>query len=280
MTADSLDLGAFFARIGYCGPAEPTLGTLQQIQRMHLLSVPFENLSIVPLSEPIDLTPTALYEKIVVRRRGGFCYELNGLLAVMLGQIGYGVDLGCGLWPSEEGGVGPLFDHLVLAVTVPGEVDRWLVDVGAGRQSQPRPLRLTPYQEQHHPETGLVFQLHPLDGSGLAWRVSSSEPRASWQHVYDLDLRPRAMTDFDERCHYHQTSPDSHFTQGTVCSRMLPDGRVTISKGRLILTRNGGREERDLGSPEAEWQAIHEWFGIDVIGQDGAASRPSVDGRW
>jgi N-hydroxyarylamine O-acetyltransferase len=264
VSVSSTRLDEFLERIGYLGPVEPNLATLAGIQKAHLLNVPFENLSIFPLGQAIVLTPAALFEKIVRRRRGGFCYELNGLLAIMLTEIGFGVELGCGLWPAEDEEVGPLFDHLVLTITVPDERDRWLVDVGAGRQSPLAPIQLRPYHEQYLEESHLTYRLVPLDGPGLAWRVSAREPDSTWVHVYDLDLRPRTLDDFTDRCSYHQTSSASAFTQGTLCSKVLPDGRVTITKGRLIITRNGHREEHELGGQAAEWTAIREWFGIDL----------------
>ncbi len=99
----------------------------------HLLSVPFENLSIhwrgIHWREPIILGDEALFEKIVRRRRGGFCYELNGLFAALLRELGFSVKMLSAEVADAEGNFGPPFDHMALLVTLE---DRWLADVGFG----------------------------------------------------------------------------------------------------------------------------------------------------
>src|SRR4051812_10193641 len=98
----TLDVHAYLERIRYHGPLDPTAETLRRLQVAHLLSVPFENLSI-HWGEPIELDDEALFEKIVVRRRGGFCYELNGLFATLLRALGFDVAM---LSAGVEGSAG------------------------------------------------------------------------------------------------------------------------------------------------------------------------------
>src|SRR5271154_1096827 len=115
----------YLARLGLKRPASADLEALRQLQRAHLLAVPFENLSI-HLGEPIVLDQAALVAKVVQRRRGGFCYELNGAFAALLTALGYRVSMlsarvfGAGGLPS------PPFDHLTLRVDL---TEPWLVDV-------------------------------------------------------------------------------------------------------------------------------------------------------
>jgi len=92
----------------------------------HLLSAPFENLSI-HWHEPIVLTDEALFQKIVLRQRGGFCYELNGLFASLLRTLGFQVEMLSAGVMNKRGEFGPEFDHMTLMVTL---AERWLVDVG------------------------------------------------------------------------------------------------------------------------------------------------------
>ena len=80
-------------------------------------------------------------------------------------------------------------------------------------------------------------------------------PRQPWEPVYRFTLQPHDLSDFTERCHYQQTSPESHFTQKRICSLALPDGRISLSNLRLITTLHGVREERELAS-EADYRAV------------------------
>src|SRR3954447_25028309 len=105
-----MEIDAYLKRIAYRGSREPTVETLRQLHRAHLLAVPFENLDI-PLGNPIVLSVPSFYDKIVERRRGGFCYELNGLFAWLLEQLGFHVELlSAGVFSGNR--PGPEFDHL------------------------------------------------------------------------------------------------------------------------------------------------------------------------
>ena len=113
-----MDIHAYLSRIGYRGTLEPSAATLHALQQAHLLAVPFENLDI-HLGRPIVLDQTALFDKIVARRRGGFCYELNGLFAVLLRELGFEVTLLSAGVARASGGFGPEYDHLTLLVDCP-----------------------------------------------------------------------------------------------------------------------------------------------------------------
>ena len=123
------DLGAYLDRIGYTGTPDATIETLRALHVAHLLSVPFENLDI-HLGRTIVLDESHLFEKIVRQRRGGFCYELNGLFAGMLRALGFRVTMLSAGVARKSGGFGPEFDHMTLTVDV-GE-EQWLADVGFG----------------------------------------------------------------------------------------------------------------------------------------------------
>ncbi len=123
-----MDAAAYLQRINYDGPLAPSAETLRQLHLAHLLSVPFENLSI-HRHEPIVLNDDALFEKIVRRRRGGFCYELNGVFAALLRSLGFNVTMLSAEVANNEGEFGEPFDHMTLMVTLD---ERWLADVGFG----------------------------------------------------------------------------------------------------------------------------------------------------
>jgi N-hydroxyarylamine O-acetyltransferase len=249
-----MDVSLYLQRMGYDGPREPTRETLRQLHVRHLEAVPFENLD-VQRKRPIDLDEAALFDKVVRRRRGGFCYELNSLFAALLRSLGFHVTFlsgrvsGDGGWPSA-----PEFDHLLLEVTR-GEEGPWLVDVGFGDGfSEPPPLLPGQWTSR-----GQSFR---LEQRGEEHALSFQAPDGSWKVLYAFTRVPRRLEEFSEMCRYHQTAPESFFLRKLICSRMTATGRVTLSGDRLILTEHGQRTEWTLGSEDALAQALFEHFGI------------------
>jgi len=250
-----LDIRAYLERIGYRGSLAPSAESLRDLQVAHLLAVPFENLSI-HAGEPIVLEDEALFTKIVGHRRGGFCYEANGLFAALLRALGFDVVMLSAGVANAEGGFGPDFDHMALMVTLE---KRWLVDVGFG-DSFREPLLLDERGEQV--QDGRAYRILP-DGPYLL--LMRREGEGEWEAQYRFTLRPHGYADYAEMCHYHQTSPQSHFTRGRVCSRATEQGRVTLSGMRFIKTsKDGGRQERALTSAEEYAAILLEHFGIEM----------------
>jgi N-hydroxyarylamine O-acetyltransferase len=247
-----LDTNAYLERIGYRGSVAPTAETLRRLQLAHLLSVPFENLSI-HAGEPIVLDDDALFDKIVRRRRGGFCYELNGLFAALLRTLGFDVQMLSAGVMGRSGEFGPEFDHMALLVTLS---ERWLVDVGFG-DSFVEPLLLDERAEQAQGE-----RAYRIDEDGGRLVLMQRERAGEWEAQYRFRLRPHAYADFAGMCHYHQTSPESHFTRRRVCSLLTTEGRVTLSQTRLIVTSGGRREEHELTNEEEYAAALREHFRI------------------
>src|SRR5215211_4589245 len=138
-----MNIEAYLKRINYSGPLDVSAETLRALQVAHLMSVPFENLSI-HAGEPIVLEEDALFTKIVEEKRGGFCYECNGLFAALLRSLGFEVAMLAAGVGKPGGGFGPIFDHMTLMVTL---ADRWLADVGFG-ESFLEPLLLDSRAEQ------------------------------------------------------------------------------------------------------------------------------------
>lgn len=238
----------YLDRIGLTGPLEPDHRTLALLQQAHLDAVPFENLSI-HLGEPIVLTVDALIDKLVRRRRGGFCYELNGAFGALLAALGFRVTLKAARVFDGQGGWGPPFDHLALRVDLD---EPWLVDVGFGAFSR-QPLRLTSRDEQVDPDGR--FLLVDVDHSDVEVRMDD-EPN------YLLDPRPRALRDFIATCWWQQTSPQSHFTKSLVCSMPTSTGRITLTDRVLIRTDNGERSQTSLESDEQILAAYEQYFGL------------------
>ncbi|MFH9354784.1 arylamine N-acetyltransferase [Kitasatospora sp. NPDC017646] len=251
---------AYLDRIGVADPGAPSADGLARLQRAHLRTVPFENLSI-HLGEPVVLEPAALVAKVVDRRRGGFCYELNGAFAELLRSLGYRVSLlAARVFQGER--PGPPFDHLALRVDLD---EPWLADVGFGRFSE-LPLRLDEHGEQADPQG--VFTVRPYGGDGELDVLMDGEPQ------YRLDRRPYGLADFGPTCWWQTTSPQSHFTRSSACSLPAPDGgRITLGGTRLIRTApDGSRTEQQLTDAGA-LSAYREHFGIAL---DRLPSPPSV----
>ncbi len=273
-----MNIDAYLERINYHGSREPNAETLRELQLAHLKSVPFENLSI-HAHEPIILADDALFAKIVEKRRGGFCYEANGLFAALLRALGFKVSMLAAEVANAAGEFGPEFDHMTLVVELE---ERWLVDVGFG-DSFLEPLRLDERetQVQSHRAYKIVVEqaflpVHLLwedrqeclsYSSGDSYlTLLQREDDGPWQPQYRFTLKTHEYPDYAEMCHYHQTSPDSHFTRGRICSRATEAGRISLSEMRLITTsRNEDgevRQERVLANPEEYAQVLREEFGV------------------
>jgi N-hydroxyarylamine O-acetyltransferase len=246
-----LDTSAYLKRINYTGSLEPNADTLQQLQVAHLLSVPFENLSIHN-DEPIVLEDEALFRKIVSQKRGGFCYEANGLFAALLRALGFEVTMLSAEVANKEGGFSQPFDHMCLLVSLE---EPWLVDVGFG-DSFLEPLRINERGDQNQGDQS--FRIIPENDYLVLLRRVQND----WTPQYRFTLQPWQYQDYAEMCRYHQTSPQSHFTQGRICSRATEQGRVSLSEMRLITTTGTGREERTLASQSEYDDVLRDQFGI------------------
>ena len=252
-----MDTSLYLARIQYFEPIKPDVQTLQGLQFVHMLHVPFENLDI-GIKRPIYLTEEALWNKIVIQRRGGFCYELNGLFAELLKEIGYDVTyLNARDYHVEDDTFGIDFDHLVLMVRTPNESTRWLVDVGWGDTfTQPLDIDNADWQEQG----SRAYKLKPFrDGYQLWQRDFNGEI----ERQYYFDLTAHSFpTEYEATCNYHQTSPESIFTRKRVISRLTESGRITLDSNRLIITTNGQRSEHLVANNEEYLVLLKEYFGV------------------
>lgn len=270
---NSAQAEAYLRRLGVERPVSPTIHALRELQLRHLVAVPFENLSI-HLGEDIVLEENRLFDKVVGARRGGFCYELNGLFGALLTALGFDVTLLAGRVYGDEERLGILYDHLALRVrTVDG--GDWLVDVGFGAHSH-CPLAIGQRHGQEDP--GGTFLVAPAGPDAAGARGGGADADSGDLDVvrdgsrcYRLELRPRALDDFVAGAWWHSTSPESHFTRSLVCSRVTEDGgRITLSGRSLTVTAPGGeREVRELGADSEVLSVYRERFGIEVSGVPG-----------
>lgn len=219
-----------------------------------MLNVPFENLSI-HRHEPIVLNDDALFAKIVLRRRGGFCYELNGLFAALLSELGFKVTKLSAEVATDQGEFSPPFDHMTLLVTLE---DRWLADVGFG-DSFREPLLLDEREPQAQ-GNGEAFRIEEADNYLVMLRRSAN---GEWQPQYRFNLESYGYPDYQEMCLFHQTSPQSHFTQKRICSLATVEGRISLSDLQLITTRDGARETAEIAEDQYA-KVLREKFGVSL----------------
>lgn len=224
-------LEPYLSRIGFAGPVEPSLEVLRSVHTFHLLSVPFENLT-VHSGGRVQLDLPVLYDKIVTQHRGGFCFENNGIFSWLLSQLGFQVTLLSGQVMGVTDVYGPPFDHLVLMVSLDGQ--RWLCDVGFGSAGFKTPLSLetSGLQEQDH----RVYRIREDKGMHfLEWQQEQNKgPDGDWTEIYKFTLEPRCLEDFAEMCQYHQSSPCSIFFCKSVCTVLKPGGRRVSYVGRRL----------------------------------------------
>jgi N-hydroxyarylamine O-acetyltransferase len=250
MAMDHEDVAAYLYRIGVSAPVAGDAAGLRTLHLAHQLTVPFENLSI-HLAEPVSLAEDDLVAKIVHRRRGGFCYELNGAFALLLEALGAQVSR-VAARVYGEAGLGPPFDHLALIVRPADGSGPWLADVGFGSHSD-YPLRLDARDDQDDP-AGRFRLAGAADGDVDVLRDGVPQ--------YRLETRERSLADCVPTCWWQQTSPQSHFTLSTICSLRTSAGRVSISGRMFIQTEHGTRTERPIDSDDALLAAYRDHFGI------------------
>ncbi len=247
----TIDVGRYFERIGYTGSTEPTEATLFALQRAHLLAVPFEALDCY-LGVPIRLEADALFDKIVTRRRGGFCYELNGLFAQLLRALGFRVSR-LNARPINADGLAPPFAHLALLVELER---RWLTDVGFGY------FTLAPLDiDERSPQTDGAhsFRVHP-EGGGL----EAEELGMSSRWGYWFTLEPHELAEYAEQCRIYSTDPASGFVRHATVSQAFPDGWITVTREAVIGGRGGVRLDRSIAD-DADWRrTLRESLGVEV----------------
>ncbi len=235
-------------RAGLSADAE----SLRRLQYAHLLSTPFENLDI-HWKRPITIHTAKFYQKIVGEKRGGFCYELNGLFNELLVSLGFNTRLVSAR--VFNGTVfGPEFDHAAIIVTI-GELD-YLADVGFGDFTA-EPLRFVPDIEQQDREGVFVIR-RAEDGSFEVAKKTDD----GWTPQYMFRPYSRDLSEFAEMCDFQQYSPESHFAKGKVCSLMTEKGRKTLTDNKFVVTRNGAKEETAISSEDEFDRMLQTEFGI------------------
>ena len=249
---------AYLRRLAVAVRPAPTLTSLHDLVSRHLQCVPFENLDIVA-GAPHKLGTARVLRKVAVESRGGFCFELNEAFRWLLANLGFSVRrIEARVWQARTQRFGAPFDHLALVVSLAeGE---FLVDVGYG--DGPRaPMR---FPRDRVRDLSGDYCLEP--GPDGCWRLASQS-----QILYDMTVSAQSLAAFAPMCRYHQTSPESLFAQGLICTRATPTGRVTLSGRRLITVAGGQRTEHIVADVGA---ALQEHFSTRLHPRAARRRRP------
>jgi N-hydroxyarylamine O-acetyltransferase len=251
-----LDLDAYFARTGYAGSREPTLATLHALVAAHVRSIPFENLDVL-LGRRISLEPGALFEKLVHDRRGGYCFEQNGLLLLVLEALGFRVaPLSARVRLQRPRDFTPPRTHLFVRVELDGE--SWLADVGVGGLSLTSAIRLKADGEQPTPhEPRRIVR----EGARLFHQVRFG---AEWNDVCEFTLEEMPPIDRELANWFTSTHPDSHFKNRLVAARAAPAGvRLSLLNREFTIRQPNGRaDKRELTTPDELLSVLAESFDL------------------
>ncbi|HEY4301666.1 MAG TPA: arylamine N-acetyltransferase [Candidatus Didemnitutus sp.] len=255
-----MDLPAYVDRVGLRLPLPPTVATLAALLAAHTRAIPFENLDVL-LGREIRLDPDSLQRKLVRERRGGYCFEQNGLLLEVLRDLGFvAAPLSARVRLRQPRDFMPPRTHLFVRVEIEGTT--WLADAGIGSFSLTAPIRLVPDLAQTTPhETRRLVREGPL------W-FHQVRLGGEWQDVYDFTLEEMPPIDRELASWYTSTHPNSKFRLNLSVARADENGRRRSLLNREFTVRHpdGHGESRMLESPEDLRLCLAENFGLEFPG--------------
>jgi N-hydroxyarylamine O-acetyltransferase len=252
-----VDLDAYFDRVGYAGPRQASLGTLCALHALHPAAIPFENLDPL-LGRRVRLDLQSIQRKLVVSRRGGYCYEQNGLFAAVLAALGFRLTtLAARVVYGQVNPATARRSHVLLKLEMPDGI--YLADVGFGGQSPSAPLRLDTTVEQRTPH-GLYRICRQGDSFELTARLDGE-----WRGLYRFTLEEQTPEDHEIANWYVSTHPDSDFRKQLFVARHPPGKRLTLLGNRFTIREiDGATKTRVLGNPEDVAHILEQEFLIPL----------------
>jgi N-hydroxyarylamine O-acetyltransferase len=254
MVEIQLDIPLYLQRLGISEVPTPSPEVLAQLQEAHLKNIPFENLDI---HDHVRIDFLNSFEKIIHQNRGGFCYELNYLFYRLLVQLGFKVKLISARVFDKAKGYGAEYDHM--AIIAAFTENEYLVDVGLGEFAF-HPLLIGHDGEITDP--GGIFRISNSEDGCLV--VAKKNEAGDFIPEYKFTTIERQHEEFEGMCHYHQTSPESHFTQKRVISIATQNGRITLTDDRLKITSPEGVREYEINTENAFDEMLWEYFNIGI----------------
>ena len=250
---DPVDLPRYLARIGYDGPVAPTLEVLRALQAAHIAAIPFEALDVLT-GKGVDVDAASVDAKLIDQRRGGYCYEQNGLFLRVLQTIGFhaAARLGRVRWMMAEDAPTTARSHMVIRVILGGRP--WLADVGFGAAAPTAPLAIDDPDPQ--PTAHEAYRIRTAHGEWLVEALLGD----SWKAMYVFDDVPQQPIDIAVSNWYTATHPSSHFRHQLIVARASDTARYVLRDNRLTIRRaDGGIDQRYLSADAIE-AALREIF--------------------
>ncbi len=249
-----MEVKHYLDRIGIKEIKNPSLEFLTELQNRHLLTIPFEDLDI-PNRARIVLDLARIYNKIILTKRGGFCYELNGLFHWLLTQLGFRVVmLSARVYNHNRQELGPEFDHMTILVHLDHD---YLTDVGFG-DSFRQPIKMPDGEVRDisgHYRIAKIsednFELQREDGN-------------DWKTQHQFTLIPRGLSDYNAMCDFQQDAPNSSFRIRNAYTIATPNGRITLSDLSLTVTENGKKTKAELSGEQEFYSLLEKYFGIKL----------------
>lgn len=244
----------YLARLGLAAPPPATEAGLETLHRAQAYTIPFENFDIL-LGRGVSLAPGAIFDKLVRHPRGGYCFELNGLLLMALAAFGFTARpllarVHLSGRPSGRG-------HQLLLVRI-GDRE-WLADVGFGGPGLRAPIPIEPDRVAR--QDGIDFRL--VD-AGVFGTLLQRRRGDNWQDLYSFDRAHVEPADIVYGNHFTSTHPGSFFTFSRVAALPRPDGRASLLDRKLSLESPAGEDERELPAGQAYLEALRTHFGIEL----------------
>ncbi|WLR50774.1 arylamine N-acetyltransferase [Bacillus tianshenii] len=240
----------YLQRIGMGSISEANYKNLHALQKSHMYSIPFENLDVLN-GVPIIPNVEKIYEKVIKRKRGGFCYELNGLFHWLIVQLGYEASLVSATVQIDDDKWSPVGSHASIIVYLD---QPYLIDVGFG-DSFRQPLPLT---GEEYTDVSGTYRVVKLEEESFELQ---KKDRNGWRTQFRFTTEGKALYEFEEMCHYNQTSPDSHFTRNRIVTIATNAGRITLSDDSLTITVREAKTKKSIQEAEVKG-LLREYFAI------------------
>jgi N-hydroxyarylamine O-acetyltransferase len=245
-----MEIREYLARFFGTQNKEVSISNLAELQRLHMQHIPFENLDVIR-KVPIYLNLQSIYEKIVSRKRGGYCYELNGLFHWLLTELGYEAHLISATVRRPTGEWAKADTHAAIIVQME---QSYLIDVGFGDSTYlPIPIN----GEERTDISGSYRIIQQLDHSFYLERFNNSERRT----LYRFGLDPKELVDFHEGCVFNQVAKESSFTHSDIITLATPTGRITLADQTVTVTENN-IQTKSILSIEEKGRMLENIFGI------------------
>jgi N-hydroxyarylamine O-acetyltransferase len=248
-----MNIDAYLARIGLAERPPATLAGLTTLHRAHLFAIPYENFD-VQLGNPVTIEIAPIYDKIVTRRRGGWCYEMNGIFGWALKELGFAVTRATGSVMRAVNGETFNGNHLVLRVDLPEGL--YLADVGFG-DGPIDPIRVRVGAIESH---GFHYSLARADGDW--WRLTN-HPKGG-APSFDFNLAPADERQLAEKCHLLQTWENSNFVLNAVAQRYTRDGLVILRGRTLRRLHPASVDDRLIESADDLVTTLKRDFALDL----------------